>query len=129
MDTEPDEGLRKSPPAPGFGGVGARALGAAQLHLCLGRGESGVGVMRLSHCWRGLREASAEQQLEAVQGDDQRRRRDCSEAGQGARGAFSPGQVDGHGPTPPPVPDLAPCASAPLMLLIREGWIPWPQAS
>ena len=42
-------------------------LGAAQLCLCLGRGESGVGVMRLSHCWRGLREAGAEQQLEAVQ--------------------------------------------------------------
>lgn len=58
-------------------------MGAAQLRLCLGRGESGAGMMRLSHCWRGLREAGAEQQLEAMQGDGWRRRRDCSEGGWG----------------------------------------------
>lgn len=40
-------------------------------------------MMRLSHCWRGLREAGAEQQLEAMQGDGWRRRRDCSEGGWG----------------------------------------------
>ena len=104
MHTDPDEGLRKSPPAPGFGGVGARMLGAAQLCLCLGRGESGVGVMRLSHCWRGLREAGAEQQLEAVQGDDRRRRRDYSEAG-GVLGVHS--HLDRWtGTAPPLLPSL-----------------------
>lgn len=45
----------------------------------------------------------------------------------GAGGVSSSGQM--RSPTLPPVPDLAPCVSAPLMQLIREGWIPWPQAS
>lgn len=47
----------------------------------------------------------------------------------GSGGLSSSGQVDRRGPTLPPVPDLAPCVSAPLMQLIREGWIPWPQVS
>lgn len=51
--------------------------------------------MRLSRCWRGLREAGAEQQLEAMHGDGWRRR-DCSEGGWGLVLIWTGGQARPH---------------------------------